>query len=57
MEGMPKKRMCVTVRDDLMVWIEEMMEKGIYATKSHAVERALILLRQKQNDDAQATVS
>jgi len=47
MEDMPKKRMCVTVREDLVEWIEDQMEKGIYATKSHAVERALILLKEK----------
>ena len=48
MEDMPKKRMCVTVREDLVAWIEEKIEKGIFATKSHAVERALILLREKK---------
>jgi hypothetical protein len=46
-EGMPKKRMCVTVREDLVQWIETEMEKGTYATKSHAVERALIHLKEK----------
>lgn len=48
MELMPKKRMCVTVREDLVEWVEKQIEKGIYATKSHAVERALIVLREKE---------
>ena len=48
MEGMPKKRMSVTVREDLVQWIEGKIEKGIYANKSHAVERALIVLRGKE---------
>jgi Arc/MetJ-type ribon-helix-helix transcriptional regulator len=49
MESMPKKRVCVTVREDLVTWIDEEIEKGIYASKSHAVERALILLREKKD--------
>ena len=57
MENMPKRRMCVTIREDLAQWIEKQLEQGIYATKSHAIERALILLRQNQNDADQATVS
>lgn len=48
MNDMPKKRMCVTVREDLVEWIEKQLETGLYATKSHAVERALILLREKK---------
>jgi len=48
MEGMPKKRVCVTVREDLVKWIEDNVEKGIYGSKSHAVERALILLKEKK---------
>ena len=40
--------MCVTVREDLVEWIEKQLETGLYASKSHAVERALILLREKK---------
>lgn len=48
MEGMPKKRVCVTIREDLVKWIEDKIDKGIYASKSHAIERALILLKEKK---------
>lgn len=47
MEIMPKRRMCVTVREELLEWVEKQIEEGIYATKSHAVERALILLKKE----------
>ena len=43
-----RARMSVSIREDLVKWIEEQLEKGIYATKSHAVERALILLRDRE---------
>lgn len=45
---MPKKRVCVTLSEDLVHWIEEKIEEGIYANKSHAIERALKLLRKKK---------
>lgn len=48
---MTKKRMCVTVREELVKWIEDMIEEGIYASKSHAVERALILLKKGKREN------
>jgi Arc/MetJ-type ribon-helix-helix transcriptional regulator len=45
---MPKKRVCVTVKEDLVKWLEEKVEEGIFGSKSHGVERALILLKKQR---------
>lgn len=44
---MPKKRLQVTLRPDLVEWMEQQQQKGIYASYSHAIERALIKLKEE----------
>jgi Arc/MetJ-type ribon-helix-helix transcriptional regulator len=44
--GMPKQRLQVTLRKDLIEWMDIEVEKGIFASYSHAIERALIKLKE-----------
>lgn len=43
---MPKLRLQVTVRKDLVEFMDKKIEKGDYASRSHAIEKALIKLRE-----------
>jgi len=43
---MTKQRLQVTVRKDLVDWMDSKIAKGDYASKSHAIERALIKLKE-----------
>jgi Arc/MetJ-type ribon-helix-helix transcriptional regulator len=45
---MPKKRLQVTVREDLVKWMDSKIEKGDYASRSHAIEKALIKLKETE---------
>ena len=45
---MAKQRLQVTVRKDLVDWIDSKIEKGDYASRSHAIEKALIKLRETE---------
>jgi Arc/MetJ-type ribon-helix-helix transcriptional regulator len=45
---LPKLRLQVTVREDLVKWIDEQIEKLRFANRSHAIEYALAEL--KEND-------
>jgi Arc/MetJ-type ribon-helix-helix transcriptional regulator len=45
---MAKKRLQVTVRQDLVSWIDSKIEKGDYASRSHAIEKALIKLKEAE---------
>jgi len=44
----PKTRISVTITTELLKWVEKKVAEGVYGSKSHAVSRALILLRQAQ---------
>lgn len=48
LSDMPKKRLQVTMREDLVEWIDEKVEKLIYASRSHAIEYAVTQLRGKE---------
>lgn len=42
----PKKaRISITVDQGVLTWIDEMMKKGIFANRSHAIHRALLKLK------------
>jgi Arc/MetJ-type ribon-helix-helix transcriptional regulator len=43
---MVKQRLQVTVRKDLVQWMDTKIESGEYASRSHAIERALIKLKE-----------
>lgn len=46
---MAKQRLQVTVRKDLVQWMDTKIKTGEYASRSHAIERALI--KQKELDE------
>ena len=45
---MVKKRIAVTVSDDLLRWIDTKVKDTTFANRSHAVEHALTALRDKE---------
>jgi Arc/MetJ-type ribon-helix-helix transcriptional regulator len=45
---MAKKRLQVTVRNDLVIWIDSKIDKGDFASRSHAIEKALIKLKEAE---------
>ena len=45
---MVKKRIAVTISDDLLRWIDAKVKDTTFANRSHAVERALTTLREKE---------
>jgi Arc/MetJ-type ribon-helix-helix transcriptional regulator len=42
-----KVRLQVTVREDLVRWIDQQVEKLTFANRSHAIEYALTQLKEK----------
>jgi Arc/MetJ-type ribon-helix-helix transcriptional regulator len=47
-EDMPKKRLQVTLRDDLIHWVDIKIEKAEFSSYSHAIEYALMQLKEKE---------
>ncbi len=45
---MVKKRLQVTVREDIVKWIDQQVEKLRFASRTHAIEYALLQLMKKQ---------
>ena len=45
---MPKKRLQVTVREDLVAWMDSKVEKLKFASRSHAIEYALSKLKESE---------
>ena len=43
---MPKAKLTVTVSPELITWIEEEVEKGHFADRSHAVQYSLIKVKE-----------
>jgi len=48
MVNMVKKRIAVTVSEDLLRWIDTKVKDTTFANRSHAVEHALTTLRDKE---------
>ena len=46
MIGMAKIKLTVTVLPELMKWVDEQVEKGRFADRSHAVQYSLIKVRE-----------
>lgn len=47
MESMPKKRVGITLPEDLVKWLDEQVRRRIYADRSHAIEVAILTLKEK----------
>lgn len=43
----PKKRLQITLRADLVIWLKNQQQEGIFASYSHGIEKALIKLKQE----------
>ena len=52
MENMVKKRIAVTVSDDLLKWVDRKVKDTTFANRSHAVERALTRLKDTEEKKA-----
>jgi metal-responsive CopG/Arc/MetJ family transcriptional regulator len=51
MESMVKKRIAVTVSEDLLKWVDRKIKDTIYANRSHAIEHALTQLRERDQKE------
>lgn len=49
---MVKKRLQVTVREDIVKWIDQQVEKLRFASRSHAIEYALLQLMEQEKKEA-----
>ena len=45
---MAKQRLQVTVREDLVKWVDEQIEKARFGSRSHAIEYAVTQLKNKE---------
>lgn len=48
MEAMVKKRIAVTISEDLLKWIDKKIKDTTFANRSHAVEHALTQLKETE---------
>ncbi len=42
---MAKNNICIRLPDDLVLWLEEMTKKRMFASKTHGIEYALAYLK------------
>ncbi len=52
MDGMVKKRIAVTVNDDLLKWADKKVKDLTFANRSHCMEVALSRLRDSMDKEA-----
>lgn len=46
-EGKKKARISIAIDKEFLRWIDEMIEKGVFANRSHAIHRALLKLKEE----------
>ena len=51
MESMTKKRIAITVSEDLLKWVDRKVKDTTFANRSHAVEHALAQLRETEQKE------
>ena len=49
---MPKVRLQVTIREDLVKWIDEQVQKLRFASRSHAIEYAIAKLIESEEKES-----
>jgi Arc/MetJ-type ribon-helix-helix transcriptional regulator len=49
---MAKQRLQVTIREDLVKWIDQQVEKLKFANRSHAIEYALLKLKENEKKES-----
>ena len=47
-ENMVKKRIAATLSDDLLKWVDRKVKDTTFASRSHAIERALTKLKETE---------
>ncbi len=48
LEDVPKKQVTVTLPKDLLEWLDEQVQKRTYSDRSHAMEVAILTLKEKK---------
>ena len=48
---MPRVRVFATIREDVIKWVDEQVEKARFRNRSHAIEYALIQLMEKEKGE------
>lgn len=48
---MVKQRLQVTIREDLVKWVDQQVEKLKFANRSHAIEYALMKLKENEKKE------
>lgn len=51
LENMPKVRVGLTLPEDLVRWLDEQVKTRTYADRSHAVEIAILTLKEKKEKE------
>ncbi len=46
-EGKKKARISIAIDREFLGWIDEMIKKGVFANRSHAIHRALLKLKEE----------
>jgi Arc/MetJ-type ribon-helix-helix transcriptional regulator len=51
MESMVKKRIAITISEELLKWVDSKVKDTSFANRSHAVEHALTQLKERQKKE------
>ena len=46
-ESKKKARISIAIDREFLTWIDKMIEKGVFANRSHAIHRALLKLKEE----------
>lgn len=46
-ESRKKARISIAIDREFIAWIDEMIKKGVFANRSHAIHRALLKLKEE----------
>jgi len=46
-ESKKKARISIAIDKEFLVWIDQMINKGVFANRSHAIHRALLKLKEE----------
>ncbi len=48
-ESPKKARISIAIDREFLTWIDEMIKRGVFANRSHAIHRALLKLKEEVN--------
>jgi len=46
-ESKKKARISIAIDREFLVWIDQMIKRGVFANRSHAIHRALLRLKEE----------